>query len=187
MEVRLPERGLVQVSGGIERGVSWALQFVSGTRRAQVRAGAWSGARCAVVAILASLPAEPGLEIGGTFDSLRFEDWFPGRSAGGGGQASADDLIRKIDIQADRFAILGRVFPEARIDARRAGKRVAGGRARSVCGGRRDGARRPGGRGADRARHGAPLAGRGRSRQPAMAPPTRGTCPPCGPPSATSC
>ncbi|MEQ1802243.1 MAG: YhdP family protein [Gammaproteobacteria bacterium] len=144
MEVRLPERGLLQVSGAIGRGVSWALQFVSGTRtnqassRAPSRANAsgrdtglprrarpaWRLERGTLRSgrVLASLPADPGLEIGGTFASLRFEDWFPGRGADGrGGQSGADDLIRKIDVQAERFAILGRVFPEARIDARRVG------------------------------------------------------------------
>jgi len=119
LEVQLPQRGMAQVTGATERGVSWALQFVAGNRRGK---SAWSLERGALRSgrVLASIPADPGLEIGGTFDSLRFEDWFPGRSAGAGGQASADNLIRKIDIQADRFAILGRVFPDARIDARRA-------------------------------------------------------------------
>lgn len=119
--VRLPERGVVQVSGAIDRGISWALQFVSGTARGR---SSWRLERGALRSgpAPASLPAEPGLELGGTFASLRFEDWFRGRGAGGsGGQASAAELIRKIDIQADRFAILGRVFPEARIDARRTG------------------------------------------------------------------
>ncbi|MBL8200493.1 MAG: TIGR02099 family protein [Chromatiales bacterium] len=120
LEVRLPERGLLQVSGAIERGVSWALQFVSATRGGR---SAWRLERGALRSgrTPASMPAEPGLEIGGTFASLRFEDWFPGRSPGGGGQASAENLIREIDIRADRFGILGRVFPEARIDARRTG------------------------------------------------------------------
>ncbi len=120
LEVQLPQRGVVQVSGAIERGVSWALQFVAQTRRAR---SAWSLERGALRSgsILASVPAEPGLEIGGTFASLRFEDWFPGRGASGGSQAVANDLIRRVDFQADRFAIFGRSFPEARIDARRAG------------------------------------------------------------------
>ncbi len=120
LEVRLPERGLVQVSGTIERGVSWALQLVSGTKRGR---STWRLERGALRSgsVLASLPGEPGLEIGGNFASLRFEDWFPGRGTGGGSQDSAADLIRKIDIEANRFAILGRAFPEARIDARRAG------------------------------------------------------------------
>ncbi|MDH5274927.1 MAG: YhdP family protein [Gammaproteobacteria bacterium] len=120
LEVQLPQRGLVQVSGSLERGVSWALQFVSGTRRNR---SAWRLERGALRSgrPLASMPAEPGLEIGGTFDTLRFEDWFPGRGAGGGRQTGAGELIRKIDVQAGRFGILGRAFPEARIDARRAG------------------------------------------------------------------
>jgi len=120
MEVGLPAPGRVQVSGSIGRGVSWALQLVSGARGARpswrLERGALRSGR-----ILAALPAEPGLEIGGSFDRLRFEDWFTARDTGGGRQSPANDLIRKIDIGADRFAILGRVFPEARIEALRAG------------------------------------------------------------------
>ncbi|MEO7386893.1 MAG: DUF3971 domain-containing protein, partial [Gammaproteobacteria bacterium] len=146
MEVRLPERGLAQVKGTIERGISFALQFLAGTRPVpaaaqgaapvagladspsrgnapRVRSG-WRLERGALRSgrSLASLPADPGLEIGGNFASVGFEDWFPGRGADAkGSQASAEDLIRRIDIQADRFTILGRVFREAQIDARRAG------------------------------------------------------------------
>lgn len=121
MEVRLPERGLVQVSGTIQRGVSWALQFVAGTTRGR---STWRLERGALRSgrVLASLPADPGLVIGGTFDRLRFEDWFPGRGTGeGGGSAAGGDLIRAIDVQAGSFAILGRAFRDARIDARRSG------------------------------------------------------------------
>lgn len=127
MEVTLPDRGRLQVNGRIERGVSWALQFLSGPRTnqakpRQAKAG-WRLERGSLRSgrILARLPAEPGLEIGGTFASLRFEDWFPGRSAGGNaGDAPADDLIREIVIEADTFAILGRVFRDVQLDAQRA-------------------------------------------------------------------
>jgi uncharacterized protein YhdP len=136
MEVRLPGRELVQVSGSIERNLSWALQLRSasvtnpptteaaaqpaaGARRA--RAG-WRLERGALRSgsTPARLPAEPGLEIGGSFAALRFEDWVPGRSAGGTtAAASAGDLIRKVDIDVGSFAIIGRVFRDAQIDARR--------------------------------------------------------------------
>ena len=118
MDVSLPERGRLQVSGRIERGVSWALEFLS---RRQPKAG-WRLERGGLRSgpVLASLPAEPGLEIGGTFASLRFEDWFPGRSIrANGGEASAD-LIREIGIEAGTFAVLGRVFRDVQLDARRA-------------------------------------------------------------------
>jgi len=126
MEVTLPDSGRLQVSGRIERGVSWALQFLSNPRTAPANAGrskgGWRLDRGALRSggILARLPAEPGLEIGGTFSSFRYEDWFPGRSAGGNaGEASARELIREIHIQADTFAILGWVFRDAQLDARR--------------------------------------------------------------------
>ncbi|MBN8279088.1 MAG: hypothetical protein J0M16_00580, partial [Gammaproteobacteria bacterium] len=117
LEVRLPEAGRLQLAGDVERGVSWALQFVSAPKRGRsawrLERGFLASGRAAAV-----LPAEPGLEIGGSFTSLRFEDWFPG-GRGGSGQTSS--LIRRINVEADRFAILGRQFTDARIDARRAG------------------------------------------------------------------
>ncbi len=145
MEVRLPERGLMQVSGRIERGFSWALQFLAGSRAStglrpvrsqatgsrvtenraaenRARAG-WRLERGALSAGRGqvALPSTPGLEIGGKFTSLRFEDWFPGRGSGvSGGTAGAPDLLRKIEVDVDRFAILGWVFREIKLDAQRA-------------------------------------------------------------------
>ena len=118
LEVRLPERGLLQADGKIDRGISWALQFV----RADSGAG-WRLERGAMRSgpVGATLPEEPGLTIGGTFATLRFEDWFPGK--GGAGSESADgELIRQIDIEAGVFAIFGRVFRNTQIE----GKRSAG-------------------------------------------------------------
>jgi len=118
LEVRLPERGLLQLDGKIQRGISCALQFVrgvSGTGWRLERGALHSGPS------MAGLPEDPGLEIGGTFEMLRFEDWFPGRG-GAGSQTGAGDLIRHIDLEAGTFAILGRVFRDTRIE----GKRAAG-------------------------------------------------------------
>ena len=140
MEVRLPERGLMQVSGRIERGFSWALQFLSGSRviagtlpstgQARVsRAGesrakaGWRLERGALRSgrVPVGLPVVPGLEIGGKFTDLRFEDWFPGRgSSASAGDGGPPDLLRQIEIDVDTFAILGWVFRDAKLNARRA-------------------------------------------------------------------
>jgi uncharacterized protein (TIGR02099 family) len=116
LEVRLPERGLLQLDGKVERGMSWALQFVRGAsgtgwrlERGALRSGL-PGAR---------LPEEAGLEIGGTFDTLRFEDWFPGGNSAGR-QPAGGELIRHIDVDTGTFAIFGRVFRDTRIEAERA-------------------------------------------------------------------
>jgi len=116
LEVRLPERGILQLDGKVQRGISCALQFVrgaSGTGWRLERGALHSGMA------MARLPEEPGLEIGGTFETLRFEDWFPG-GGGTGSQSAGRDLVRHIDIEAGTFAILGRVFRDTRIEGTRA-------------------------------------------------------------------
>lgn len=120
MQVLLPAPGRVELRGEVERGLSWALEFASAPRRGRTtwrleRGDLRSGG------VPASLPGEPGLTIGGSFARVRFEDWFPGRRAGAAGAGQAGDLIRRINLEADRFGILGREFPDARIDARRVG------------------------------------------------------------------
>ncbi|MEO8223373.1 MAG: DUF3971 domain-containing protein, partial [Gammaproteobacteria bacterium] len=129
LKVAIPGEDKLEISGTIERGVSWALQFVPGRRTRvasdpglrQVRSG-WrlergtlsSGRR------LAELPEAAGLEISGDFDSLRFEDWFPGRGATvNPGESSTAGLISKINLDVRSLAIVGRVFRDVRLDASR--------------------------------------------------------------------
>ncbi len=116
LEVRLPERELLQVDGKVDRGISWALQFVPGNSGAgwRLERGAMRSGRAT-----ASLPAEAGLEIGGTFATLRFEDWFPGRGSAGSTSPSGE-LIRQLDVEAATFAIFGRVFRNMQIEGARA-------------------------------------------------------------------
>ena len=138
MEISLPERDVLQVSGRLERGVSWALQFVPGhkpVRGAAVQATAGRGKSVWQLerGLLrsgrpaATLPADPGLEIDGNLASLRFEDWLPGRAASAAGSAGAaespaGELIRRIDFGAGSFAILGWLLRDTRIDAVRDGQ-----------------------------------------------------------------
>ncbi len=134
MEIRLPERGHVEVSGHIRRDVSWALEFLSGpqlpapppatvsaaTAQPAARSG-WRLARGSLRSgpVVAQLPKESGFFIGGNFASLRFEDWFAGGDADEPG-AGADSILREIDIEAGRFTIFDRSFRDVQIDARRA-------------------------------------------------------------------
>jgi len=122
MEVQLPGPGEVSVSGAIDRGVSWALEFTAPAQRGQPR---WRLARGELRSggPRASLPGTPGLAIAGSFASLRFEDWFPARGSttAAGAPPASGDLLNRIDLKAERFAILGRTFPATRISARRTG------------------------------------------------------------------
>lgn len=119
MVVRWPGTAAVQIIGGIERGVSWALQLDQRKPEGwRLERGALrSGARPA------SLPAEAGLKIGGSFDQLRVEDWLPGRGiADAVSNAAADSLINDLDIEVARLTVLGRIFRDVGIDARRDGE-----------------------------------------------------------------
>lgn len=128
MEIRVPERGHVEVSGRVQRGVSWALEFLSGLRlvappkagMAAVSKQGWRLSRGSLRSgpVVAQLPRDPGLVIGGTFASLRFEDWFAGSDEGDAAVGS-DSILRELDIEADRFAIFGQLFRDVQIDGRR--------------------------------------------------------------------
>lgn len=121
LSVVFPERELMEISGRLKRGVSWALRFASPAgapwllERGTLRGGSPQ----------ASLPGAPGIEITGSFRSLRFEDWFP--ASGAGTQAATDKSganagIRQILIDVERFSIFGQLFRDASIKAAHAGK-----------------------------------------------------------------
>jgi uncharacterized protein (TIGR02099 family) len=116
LAVLFPERGLLDISGRIKRGISWALRFSSppGAPWQLERGSLRSGAP------LAALPGVPGIEIGGSFSSLRFEDWFSApesRPASGTTGPGGGSLIRQIIIDVDRFSIFGQLFRDTSIKA----------------------------------------------------------------------
>lgn len=121
LAVLFPERGLLDISGHIKRGISWALRFSSplGAPWQLERGSLRSGAP------LAALPVVPGIEIGGSFRSLRFEDWFPApesRPASGATGPGDGSVIRQILIDVDRFSIFGQLFRDTSITAAHARK-----------------------------------------------------------------
>ncbi|MDQ1302173.1 MAG: hypothetical protein QG595_156 [Pseudomonadota bacterium] len=123
LSVLFPERDQVDVSGRIKRGISWALRFGSapGTPWQLERGALRSGGP------LASLPGVPGIEIAGSFQGLRFEDWFPA-SDGGTTAANApggNGAIRQIFIDVESFSIFGQLFRDVSIKAAHAGRRWA--------------------------------------------------------------
>ncbi|MCL4720443.1 MAG: TIGR02099 family protein, partial [Gammaproteobacteria bacterium] len=122
MAVVWPGPGLLHVVGRLERGVSWALEFdAPGSRGARGwrlgRGALRSGSR------LASVPAESGLAIGGSFDRLRLEDWLPGDDpAGPDGSGTERSLLHDIDMEVGTFSAVGRLFRDVGIEARRDGE-----------------------------------------------------------------
>jgi uncharacterized protein (TIGR02099 family) len=121
LSVLFPERDLVDVSGRINRGISWALRFSSPEgapwqlERGTLRSGS----------PLAGLPTVPGVEITGSFRGLRFEDWFPVSDDGTVAAANApggDGAIRQILVDVERFSIFGQLFRDVSMKAAHAGK-----------------------------------------------------------------
>lgn len=111
MEVSFPEPGQMRMAGGLRRGLSLAAAFESGP------GGSWRLARGAIQlgGGQAALPAGPGLAIAGSLQSLRLEDWLPGRDAGSG-PASA---IRTLDLKVGSLSLFGRRFPDVGLQAAR--------------------------------------------------------------------
>jgi uncharacterized protein (TIGR02099 family) len=116
MAVLFPERGLMDISGRIKRGISWALRFSSPKgapwqlERGTLRSGSPQ----------AALPVAPGIEITGSFRGLRFEDWFPVSDSGSSADATAPgdgSLIRQILVEVERFSIFGQLFQDISIKA----------------------------------------------------------------------
>lgn len=119
MAVLFPERGQIDISGSIRRGISWALRFTSlpGAPWRLERGNLHSGSP------LATLPGAPGVEVTGSFRSLRFEDWFAGAESGTAGAAEpGSGPIRQILVDVDRLSIFGQLFRGASIKAAHAGK-----------------------------------------------------------------
>lgn len=121
LAVLFPERDQLDVTGRITRGISWALRFTSptGTPWQLERGALRSGSP------LATVPGVPGIEISGSFRSLRFADWFPVSGEGSPVAAkSPDDTsgIRQVFIDVDRFSIFGQLFRDVSIKAAHAGK-----------------------------------------------------------------
>jgi uncharacterized protein (TIGR02099 family) len=110
LRVEFPDRGTLLVDGGLARGLRWALRFT------QREGGGFDLERGGMARGPAALPDRPGLVISGDYPQLRFEDWFAGLGAGGGG---AVGTLRRIDLRTGRLSLFGQVFRDVAVDAER--------------------------------------------------------------------
>lgn len=111
LEVSFPEPGRMRVAGGLRRGVSLAAAYESGPDNS------WRLARGAIQlgGGQAALPAGSGLAIAGRLESLRLEDWLPGRDTGSG----PGSAIRTVDLKVGSLSLFGRRFPDVGLQAAR--------------------------------------------------------------------
>jgi len=112
LDTAFPAEGVMEVNGRLGGDLSWALQFeaIDGRWRVE-RGGVHAGSAAAL------LPLESGVEVSGRIDFLRVDDWL---SLADGASGSAwQDLYNAAMLQVDRLSLLGQIFPEVRMDARR--------------------------------------------------------------------
>jgi uncharacterized protein (TIGR02099 family) len=112
LDVAFPEADSLEVTGRLDDDLSWALRFDAVDGRWQVeRGGVHAGAAAAL------LPLEPGVELSGRLDFLRFDDWL--ELAEGAGDESWQSLYNSADLDVRRLALFGRLFSDVSVTANR--------------------------------------------------------------------
>jgi len=113
LDVAFPEAQSLEVTGRLADDLTWALRFdeVDGRWRVE-RGGVHAGAAAAL------LPLEPGVELSGRLEFLRFDDWL--NLAEGAGDTSWQSLYNSADLDVRRLALFGRLFSDVSVTAARA-------------------------------------------------------------------
>ena len=112
LDVAFLEDGLLEVSGSLRDDLTWAMRLESLDQRWQIERGAIHAGSAAAL-----LPGEPGVELSGHLDMLRFDDWLDLDE--GDGDSGWQELYREAVLDIDRFSLFGQIFPNVEVEARR--------------------------------------------------------------------
>ena len=107
LDVAFLEDGLLEVSGSLRDDLTWAMRLESLDQRWQIERGAIHAGSAAAL-----LPGEPGVELSGHLDMLRFDDWLDLDE--GEGDSGWQELYRQAVLDIDRFSLFGQIFSERR-------------------------------------------------------------------------
>ena len=112
LDVAFPEESVLEVSGRLRRDLTWALRLELAEQRWRIERGAVHAGSAAAL-----LPVEPGVELSGHLEMLRFDDWLA--LGGDDGDARWQELYREAVLGIDRLSLFGQVFPDVEVEALR--------------------------------------------------------------------
>lgn len=112
LDIAFPEESVLEVSGRLRRDLTWAMRLESAEQRWEIERGAIHAGSAAAL-----LPIEPGVELSGRLELLRFDEWLELR--GDGDDAGWQELYREAVLDIDRLSLFGQVFPDVEVEANR--------------------------------------------------------------------
>jgi len=112
LDVAFPEERVLEVSGRLQRDLNWALRMESVENRWQIERGAVHAGSATAL-----LPVEPGVELSGNLEMLRFDDWLA--LSEGDGDAAWQELYREAVLDVDSLSLFGQIFPNVEVEAHR--------------------------------------------------------------------
>ena len=112
IDIAFPDDGVLEVSGRLRSEISWAMRLESIEDRWQIERGAVHAGSA-----LALLPVEPGIELSGNLEMLRFDDWLA--LTGDGEDSEWMELYRKADFSIEQLYLFGQAFSDVEVDASR--------------------------------------------------------------------
>jgi uncharacterized protein (TIGR02099 family) len=114
IDIVFPEDGVLEVAGRLRKKIGWALRLEAMGDKWMINRGAVHAGAAAAL-----LPSEPGIELSGRIETVRFDDWLA--LAEGDAESRWKDLYREADFNIGRLYLMGHAFPDVEIAARRDG------------------------------------------------------------------
>jgi uncharacterized protein YhdP len=110
VDIAFPEDGVLEVSGGLRKEISWAMRLEAIDDGWQIQRGAVH--RGSAIALL---PLEPGIQLSGYLETLRFDDWLA--LTEDDSDAGWLDLYRKADFSIRQLYLFGQAFSDVVLEA----------------------------------------------------------------------
>ena len=112
LDISFPEESMIDITGRLQRDLTWALRMEAVEQRWTVERGAVHAGSAAAL-----LPGERGVELSGHLDTLRFDDWLA--LGEGDGDANWQELYREAVLNVDSLSLFGQVFPDVDVEVYR--------------------------------------------------------------------
>jgi uncharacterized protein YhdP len=114
LDIAFPEDDVLEVGGKLRGKITWAMRLNSVQESWEIERGAVHAGSAAAL-----LPIEPGIELSGHLDTLRFDDWLALQD--GAEESTWMERYREAVFEIDRLSLFGRVFSDVAVDSRRVG------------------------------------------------------------------